>query len=84
MNTLALKGKRIMQGRTQKSLAEALGITVASYSRKERGLQPFTLSDLQGLIKELCLSAYEVDAIFFDFQLTQNETKSKSIIKLIG
>lgn len=81
---MALKGKRIMQGRTQKSLAEALGITEASYSRKERGLQPFTLSDLQGLIKELCLSAYEVDAIFFDFQLTKNETRSKSVIKLIG
>lgn len=84
MNTLALKGKRIMQGRTQKSLAEALGVTEASYSRKERGLQPFTLSNLQGLIKELCLSAYEVDAIFFDFQLTKNEGKLKDVIRLVG
>lgn len=94
MNGQALKGMRIMKGFTQKRLSEALGITQASYSRKERNLQKFSLPEVVELMKVLELTAYEADAIFFNFQLTKNEsvkknhvrneTRSKSIIKLIG
>lgn len=84
MNSTMLKGKRIMEGYTQKSLAEAIGMRTATYSEKERGVNPFSLNEVVAIMRTLNLSAYEADAIFFGFQLTVNERGQKGRIKLVS
>lgn len=70
MNTLELKSARIKRGLTQVDIAEKMNISSISYSLKERGKRDFTINEVSNIIKILNLSLLEINAIFFDNQLT--------------
>lgn len=48
---LKLRGKRVEFGLNQKQMAEKLGITQNSYSRKELGKATFTLEEVKIILK---------------------------------
>lgn len=70
MNTLELKSARIKRGLTQVDIAEKMNISSISYSLKERSKRDFTINEVSNIIKILNLSLLEINAIFFDNQLT--------------
>lgn len=45
INTKTLKAYRQLLNKTQKDMAELLGIGLTSYNQKENGKKPFTLSE---------------------------------------
>lgn len=63
MNVFKLRGARAEKGLNQAAMARILGITLNSYSRKERGLSSFSLSDLEKLKKVFGMN--KVEEIFF-------------------
>lgn len=48
---LKLKAKRVEYGMNQKQMAEKLGITANSYSRKETGKKDFTYTEIITILK---------------------------------
>lgn len=69
MNIQILKSKRVLKNYTQESIAEQIGITAKTYNRKERGIKPFTLSEVILLTSLLELNLSETNQIFFDNNL---------------
>lgn len=65
MNTLALKGKRVSQGKTQKYMGKVLGIYISTYSAKERGYVDFTPEEIVAAANDLELTFSELNDIFF-------------------
>lgn len=63
---LALRVYMLAGGLSQKDLAERMGYTEASISRKMRGIRKWTLKDLMAIMKALNLTQEEVFAIFFE------------------
>lgn len=70
MNSSKLRGIRVERGYNQQKLAEAIGITLSTYYRKETGQREFSRDEIEKLAKVLCLTAQDVNAIFFDNKLT--------------
>lgn len=58
---LKLKGLRAEYGFTQSYVAEALGISPATYSRKENGIQEFNRREIEVL---LCIFRLKYDDVF--------------------
>lgn len=47
---IKLRAKRVEKGYNQKALADQLGINLATYSKKENGINAFTLPEIQDLL----------------------------------
>lgn len=76
-----IKALRNFKGVRQKQIAVALGVTVQSYSLKERGERPITTSELEIIAKELNVPV----SIFFEdnFNVKFNDVgsiKNKEVI----
>ena len=59
---IKLRAKRVEKGYTQEKLAEKLDINLATFSKKENGINDFTLSEIQDLMYYLDCN---FDDIFF-------------------
>lgn len=73
---LKLKALRVEHGLTQDDIAEKLGVTTATYSRKENGLYDFTVAEVKKLFKIYPNNRRDLFRIFFDFELTEMVIKS--------
>lgn len=69
MNTLALKGKRVSQGKTQSYMASVIGVSTGTYSDKERGYVNFDPEQIVAAANDLELTFGELNVIFFDGKL---------------
>ena len=65
LDNRALKASIIRNGMTQEQLAEMIGLTPNSISRKINGKNEFTLGEAQKITEALSLSSKEVSSIFF-------------------
>ena len=59
---IKLRAKRVERGLNQKQLADKLHINLATYSKKENGINDFTLTEIQDLMYYLDCN---FDDIFF-------------------
>ena len=69
MNSSKLKGIRVEKGKTQKNMAELIGKSLVTYSKKERGEVEFSNEERSSVAKALALTSDQVNAIFFDDNL---------------
>lgn len=69
MNSSKLKGIRVEKGKTQKNMAELIGKSLVTYSKKERGEAEFSNEEMSIVAKALDLTSDQVNAIFFDDNL---------------
>lgn len=69
MKNLELKAARVRRGYNQTAVANALGISVTSYSEKERGEREFTEKQKLNLIRFLGLSLQEANDILYNGEL---------------
>ena len=69
MNSSKLKGIRVEKGKTQKNMAELIGKSLVTYSKKERGEVEFSNEEMSIVAKALDLTSDQVNAIFFDDNL---------------
>lgn len=69
MNSNLLKSKRILNGYTQESISQKVGITPKTYNRKEIGLSTFNIKEIIELSKILELNIQEINEIFFESNL---------------
>lgn len=69
MNSSKLKGIRVEKGKTQKNMAESIGKSLVTYSKKERGEVEFSNEEVGIVAKVLDLTSDQVNAIFFDDNL---------------
>lgn len=69
MNSSKLKGIRVEKGKTQKNMAELIGKSLVTYSKKERGEVEFSNEEMNIVAKVLDLTSDQVNAIFFDDNL---------------
>lgn len=65
MNSSKLKGIRVEKGKTQKNMAELIGKSLVTYSKKERGEVEFSNEEMSIVAKALDLTSDQVNAIFF-------------------
>lgn len=70
MTNIELKVERLRKNLKQKDLAEKLGMTEASYSRKENGLREFTGEEIKQLAVILEMDMTRANEIFFENRLT--------------
>lgn len=66
MKVLELKSIRVKKGLTQQKLAEKLKISTTTYTKKENGVNPFTVYEIKQLKNILMLSNNEIIDIFFE------------------
>ena len=66
MNSSKLKGIRV-----EKNMAELIGKSLVTYSKKERGEVEFSNEEMSIVAKALDLTSDQVNAIFFRRQLTE-------------
>ena len=66
MNTNLLKAKIVENGDTQAQLAAALGISASNMNDKINGKSDFRQNEISAIRNRYCLTADEVDRIFFD------------------
>ena len=66
MNSSKLKGIRVEKGKTQKNMAELIGKSLVTYSKKERGEVEFSNEGMSIVAKALDLTSDQVNAIIFD------------------
>ena len=64
MNSSKLKGIRVEKGKTQKNMAELIGKSLVTYSKKERGEVEFSNEEMSIVAKALDLTSDQVNAIF--------------------
>jgi len=69
MNSNKLKAKLVECGETQRSLADALDIDVATINKKVNGKALFNANEIKKIIELLKLSGDEVISIFFAEEL---------------
>lgn len=69
MNQLELEYARKKKGKSKEEMAAAIGKTVISYSKKERGDINFNDDEKLVIVKELDLTPEQVNTIFFDGSL---------------
>lgn len=60
-----LRAKRVILGINQDVVANVLGISVTSYSRKESGKNDFTQTEIKKLIEYFNLESEEIVSCFF-------------------
>lgn len=71
MGANKLKVARVAKNMTQEDVARLLGITLATYNRKELGNVDFKRREVLSLSKVLNLSLKDVNNIFFNGELTE-------------
>lgn len=64
-NTAKLKAKIVEKGMVQEEIAQALGMTIATFNYKVNNKREFKASEIKKLSEHLSLTAEEVNAIFF-------------------
>ena len=69
MNQLELEYARKKKGKSKEEMAAAIGKTVISYSKKERGDINFNDDEKLIIVRELDLTPEQLNAIFFDGSL---------------
>ena len=69
MNQLELEYARKRKGKSKEEMAAAIGKTVISYSKKERGDINFNDDEKLIIVRELDLTPEQFNAIFFDGSL---------------
>lgn len=69
LNVQLLKSKMVLFGDTQKDLAEALGISIVTLQSRLTGSSYFDQREIAIIKKRYQLTACEVDAIFFNFNV---------------
>ena len=65
MDIALLKSKMALNGDTQLSLAQKLGVTVPGLNNKFTGKSPFKHKEIEMIIKMYKLTAKEIKNIFF-------------------
>lgn len=72
MNKNELRAEMVRNGDTAESLAEAIGITLGTFSKKINGVNgnDFRQHEIQIIRDRYNLSAEKVDLIFFNLQLS--------------
>lgn len=76
MDRFLLKGIRVSKGFTQSIVAKNIGMTTATYCRKEMGKRDFTTDEVRKLSIFLDLNFQQVNAIFFNQKLTDGKSKT--------
>lgn len=71
MNSLELEYARKRKSKTKEDMAAAIGKSVVSYCKKERGEVKFTDDEKIIVARELDLTGEQVNAIFFDGNLPE-------------
>ena len=71
MNSSKLKGIRVEKGKTQKNMAELIGKSLVTYSKKERGEVELSNEEMSIVAKALDLTSDQVKRYFFRRQLTE-------------
>ena len=69
MNQLELEYARKKKGKSKEDMAAAIGKSVISYSKKERGEISFNDDEKHIIVRELGLTPEQFNAIFFDGSL---------------
>ena len=69
MTTTELRAERIRQGKDTKHMANVIGKSVDSYSKKERGEVKFDPEEMAAIQTDLHLSLEQFNVIFFDSKL---------------
>ena len=69
MNQLELEYARKKKGKSKEEMAAAIGKTVISYSKKDRGDINFNDDEKLIIVRELDLTPEQFNAIFFDGSL---------------
>lgn len=64
-----LKGERIAKGYTVQEMADVLGVSKGTYSKKENGKIPITVDDFGVISKKLEISINNI-AIFFTLSVS--------------
>lgn len=64
-NTAKLKAKIVEKGMVQEEIAQALGMTIATFNYKVNNKREFKASEIKRLSERLSLTAEEVNTIFF-------------------
>lgn len=75
MNKNLLKGIRVSQGYTQRPVADAAGMNVATYCEKENGKRNFTPDEIEKIAAFLNMDLNQVNEVFFDQKLTIGKTE---------
>ncbi len=78
MNKKSLELKMKAFGDTGTSLAEYLGMARSTFSAKinEKNGAEFTQGEIKDIKKRYCLSAEDIDEIFFDMKVSKLDTKN--------
>lgn len=71
MNSLELEYARKRKNKSKEDMAAAIGKSVVSYSKKERGEVKFTDEEKVIVTRELDLTNGQVNTIFFDGNLPE-------------
>lgn len=66
VNTNKLKGKIVEKGKTQSEVAEAIGISKATYYRKMKEGGNFSIEEVNKMTEVIPLSDSEAISIFFN------------------
>lgn len=82
MQQFKLKQARRAKGKTQKDMAQTLGISISAYSKKENNQQILTPKQLKEIKKVLTLSNDAFIDIFFSDWVDLKETNINSALKL--
>lgn len=72
MNKNAFKSVMVYHGDTQKTVADALGVSPQTIGDKLNGVTDFTQSEIQALAERYKLDPVQVDEIFFGGELWNN------------
>lgn len=64
-NTAKLKAKIVEKGMVQEEIAQALGMTIATFNYKVNNKREFKASEIKKLSEHLSLTVEEVNTIFF-------------------
>lgn len=75
-----LKAERIAKGYTIQDMANKLGVSKGTYSKKERGKLPLTIEDFAKITNILDIPKENM-TIFFTINVSKMETLEKEVIK---
>ena len=76
-----LKAERIAKGYTIQEMADKLGMTKGTYSKKERGKLHLTIEDFAKITNILDISKENL-TIFFTLNVDKTETKEEEAVQL--
>jgi transcriptional regulator with XRE-family HTH domain len=76
-----LKAERIARGYTIQDMADRLGISKGTYSKKERGKLPLTIEDFAKITNILNVPKENM-TIFFTFDVDKMETNERGVVQV--